>query len=238
MQGAVRPHMLQIAVLRGTQVAQTGPSALRLLTRRRRRQWMHCSKLTGSVTKHLAHNGFPLSSRAAGSRTVPQREQDTALALAVQLRQIRSPSRVLLKVTTRPQRGQAGRWMWDAPKSQSASISLSTIGNGRFRAASGEELGGLFDSPRQLLLVSGLGDGCHDCRDDRVGGQSWIQRGDHLDQNSARVAGVAVRALRTARSAVSVAEADLPLLPTGCALLWADGSRGSSTSARRDAAWT
>jgi hypothetical protein len=109
MVGAVRPHMLQIAVLRGTQVAQTGPSALRLLTSRRRPQWMHCSRLTGSVTKHLAHNGFPVSSRAAGSRTVAQREQDTALALAVQLRQIRWPSRVLLKVTTRPQRGQAGR---------------------------------------------------------------------------------------------------------------------------------
>ena len=32
MQGAVRPHMLQVAVLRGTQLAQTGPSALRVLT--------------------------------------------------------------------------------------------------------------------------------------------------------------------------------------------------------------
>jgi hypothetical protein len=127
--------MLQIAVMRGTQVAQTGPSALRLLTRRRRRQRMHCSRLTGSVTKHLAHKGFPLSSRAAGSRTVPQREQATALALAVQLRQIRWPSRVLLRVTTRPQRGQAGRWMWEAPASRSASISLSTIGNGAFAPA-------------------------------------------------------------------------------------------------------
>jgi hypothetical protein len=85
-----------------------------------------------ATTKHRAHNGFPLSLRAAGSRTVPQREQDTALALAVQLRQIRWPSHVLLKVTTRPQRGQAGRWMWQAPASQSASIGLSTKGNGAF----------------------------------------------------------------------------------------------------------
>ena len=169
MQGAVRPHMLQMAVLRGTQVAHTGPSALRVLTRRRRRQWTHCSRLTGSVTKHLAHNGFPLSSRAAGSRTVPQREQDTALALAVQLRQIRWPSRDLAQGDHTPAARAGGPLDVGRADVAERVDQLEHHREWGFRAASGEQLGGLFDGPRQLLLVSGLGDGSRDCRDDRVG---------------------------------------------------------------------
>jgi len=132
MHGPVRPHTLQVAVGEGMQLAQIGPSAARVLTSPRRRQRTHSSRLSGSRARQFGHNGFPSSSRAAGSRTVVQREQATALARAQQFRQIRSPSRRLLKVITRRQRGQAGAWMRVAPPSRSASINLSTIGKGAF----------------------------------------------------------------------------------------------------------
>ena len=132
MQVAVRAQTLQVAVTRGTQLAQIGPSGPRVLTRCRRSQRTHTSRLSGSRTRQFGHNGPPCASRAAGSRTVPQPEQATALARAQQLRQIRSPSRRLLRATTRRQRGQAGGWMRVAPASRSASISRSTMGNGAF----------------------------------------------------------------------------------------------------------
>ena len=53
-----------------------------------------------------------------------------ARARAQQPRQTRSPSTSLLSATTRPHRGQGGRAIRVAPASQSASISLSTMGNG------------------------------------------------------------------------------------------------------------
>ncbi len=59
MQGAVRAHMLQVAVARGTQLAQTGPSATRVLTRWRRPQRTHSSRLSGAATRQFGHNGSP-----------------------------------------------------------------------------------------------------------------------------------------------------------------------------------
>jgi hypothetical protein len=132
MQGTVRPQTLQAAIVLGMQVAQIGPSAPRVLTRCRRPQRTQSSRFIGSPVRQFGHNGAPSASRAAGSRTAPQRAQPTALAWARQFRQIRSPSPRLLKVTTRRQRGQAGRWMPVAPASHSASISLSTMGKGAF----------------------------------------------------------------------------------------------------------
>jgi hypothetical protein len=51
----------------------------------------------------------------------------------------------LFKVTTRWQRGQAGRWTRVAPAAQSASISLSTMGKGAF-APSRMSVSGVFSS--------------------------------------------------------------------------------------------
>jgi hypothetical protein len=113
-------------------VGQTGPSDVRVLTGLRRPQRAHRSRLAGSVLRQCGQTGRPCSSRAAGSRTVPHRPQGTALARAQQARQTRSPSSSLLNATTRPQRGQAGRWIRVAPASQSAPINLSTIGDGTF----------------------------------------------------------------------------------------------------------
>ena len=126
------PQIVQARIFRGTQVGQTGPPDVRVLTGLRRPQRAHRSRLAGSVLRQCGQSGRPCSSRAAGSRTVPHLPHGTALARAQQARQIRSPSRSLLSVTTRPQRGQAGRWMRVAPASQSAPINLSTMGNGAF----------------------------------------------------------------------------------------------------------
>jgi hypothetical protein len=71
MQGAVCPHMLQVEMVLGVQVAQIAPSGVRVLTRCRRLQRTHVSRLIGSLTKQCGHNGCPSASRAAGSRTVP-----------------------------------------------------------------------------------------------------------------------------------------------------------------------
>jgi hypothetical protein len=86
-QGTVRPQIAQFMVLQGRQAPQSGPSAVRVATRLRRPQAEHSSRLAGSLTRQSGHNGLPSASRVAGSRTLPQREQGTALALATQLRQ-------------------------------------------------------------------------------------------------------------------------------------------------------
>lgn len=140
VQGALRPQLLQVRMSRGLQVAQTGPWDVRVLTCLRQRT--HSSRLIGSLTKQYGHNGRPWPSRVAGSRIVPHSVQGTARARAKQLRQILSPSRCLLNVITRRQRGQAGRLMRVAPTSQRASMSRSTIGNGAF-APSPESNSGL-----------------------------------------------------------------------------------------------
>lgn len=59
MHGAVRPHTLQAAVVRGTQLAQIGPSGVRVLTGCRRPQRTHSSRLIGSRTRQFGHNGSP-----------------------------------------------------------------------------------------------------------------------------------------------------------------------------------
>jgi hypothetical protein len=130
MQGVVRPHTLQDAIVWGAHDAQTGPSARRVLTRRRRPQRAHSSRLTGSLTRQFGHSGWPPASRVAGSRAAPQRLQDTALALATQLRQLHCPFRRRCRRTTRPQCGQAGRVIVSAPAAHSSSISRSTAAAG------------------------------------------------------------------------------------------------------------
>ena len=130
MQGTVRPHTLQDAIVRGMHDAQTGPSAKRVLTRRRCPQRAHSSRLTGSLTRQFGHSGLPPESRVAGSRAAPQRLQGTALALATQLRQLHCPCRRRCRRTTRPQCGQAGRVIFPAPAAHSSSISRSTAAAG------------------------------------------------------------------------------------------------------------
>jgi len=132
MPGLACPQIAQARIFRGTQAAQTGPPDVRVLTGLRRPQRAHRSRLAGSVLRQCGQTGRPCSSRVAGSRAVPHRPHGTALARAQQPRQTRSPSTSLLKATTRPQRGHAGRWMAVAPESQSAPINLSTIGDGAF----------------------------------------------------------------------------------------------------------
>ena len=80
--GRVRSQTLQIEIVLGTHVGQSGPSALRWETFRRRPQPTHSSRLIGSSIKQFGHSGRPWLSRVAGSRTVPQREQATARARA------------------------------------------------------------------------------------------------------------------------------------------------------------
>jgi hypothetical protein len=82
MQGPVRPHMLQVEMVRGVHVAQSGPFGVRVLTRWRRPQPVQSSRLSGSVTTQCGHNGRPRSSRAAGSRTVPHVAHATTRARA------------------------------------------------------------------------------------------------------------------------------------------------------------
>ena len=124
------PDTLQDAIFRGMHDAQTGPSAQRVLTRRRRPQRAHSSRLTGLLTRQFGHSGLPSASRVAGSRAVPQRLHGTAPALATQLRQLHWPCKRRCRRTTRPQCGQAGRVMFSAPAAHSSSISRSTAAAG------------------------------------------------------------------------------------------------------------
>ena len=126
MHGTIRSHMLQVAVLRGMHVAQTGPSAERVLTRRLRPHRTHSSRFTGSLTRQFGHSGWPSLSRVAGSRKAPQRLHGTALAFAMQLRQLHCPCRRRCSRTARAQYGQAGRMMARAPAAHSSSISRRT----------------------------------------------------------------------------------------------------------------
>ena len=80
--------------------------------------------------KQLGHNGSPSSSRAAGSRTAPQRTQGTAACRAKQLRQTRLPSNSFDNAFTSSQRGQGGRTTVDAPAATSSSTNRSTAGAG------------------------------------------------------------------------------------------------------------
>ena len=121
--GACFWQMWQVRTCRGRQVSHSGPSAARVLIRRRRPQVTQASWLAGSVTRQFEHSGRLCSSRVAASRTAPHREQGWARDLATQLRHshcpsIRWPSRI-----TRPHRGHAGRVMAWAPALHNWSIS-------------------------------------------------------------------------------------------------------------------
>ncbi len=120
----------QVATGKLGQAAQSGPSAVRVLTGRRRPQLTQLSKLAGSATRQLGQSGRPCSSRVAGSRSAPQRAQGWALAFAMQLRQTLSPPSGLDRRTTRWQRGQAGRTTPVTPLSSSSSISRKSAGTG------------------------------------------------------------------------------------------------------------
>ena len=130
VQGTVRPQIAQSMIFQGRQLPHSGPSAVRVATRLRRRQATQSSRLAGSLTRQFGHNGPPSASRAAGSRALPQREQGTALVLATQPRQTHWPSCRLASRVTRWQRGQAGRVIFSAPASHRQSISRSTPGTG------------------------------------------------------------------------------------------------------------
>ena len=98
----------RIAVFAGdARPRRPAPRPTRVLTRCRRPQRAHSSRLTGSLTRQFGHSGLPPASRVAGSRAAPQRLQGTALALATQLRQLHCPCRRRCRRTTT--RRSAGR---------------------------------------------------------------------------------------------------------------------------------
>lgn len=123
-----RPQIPQSVTVRGRQLMQRGPSGERTATGRRRRQPRHSCRLAGSLIRQWGHNGPSLSSRAAGTRTAPQRTQGTAAWRAKQLRQTRLPSSSFDNAFTSWQRGQAGRKTFDAPAATSSSMNRSTAG--------------------------------------------------------------------------------------------------------------
>ena len=133
--GAERPQIEQVKVAVGRHDPHSGPAGVRALTGRLRRQPAHSSRLAGSVIKHLGHNAFPCSSRVAGSRCAPHREQVSARDLATQFRHSRTPSRGLTSAMTRPQPGHGGQTIRPDPRSASASISRSTVGTGAWAPA-------------------------------------------------------------------------------------------------------
>jgi len=56
-QGASLPQMLQVPMVSGRQLGQSGPAGVRVLTGRRRPQEMQVSWLAGSVIKQCGHRG-------------------------------------------------------------------------------------------------------------------------------------------------------------------------------------
>jgi hypothetical protein len=70
------------------------------------------------------------ASRAAGSRTLPQREHGTAADRAKQFRQTRWPSSSFDRAFTPAQRGRAGFTIPAAPALASPSMNRSTAGDG------------------------------------------------------------------------------------------------------------
>jgi hypothetical protein len=200
-------------MFRGVQAGQTGPSGVRVLTGLRRPQRAHCSRLAGSVLRQCGQTGRPCSSRAAGSRAVPHRPHGTARARAQQPRQTRSPSTILLSATIRPHRGQEGRRIWVAPASQSASTSLSTMGNGASAPPPASSAGDSCSAHASFCRCAGLttvasSTGCHGVR-----GQTRVGRGDDFDEHLAGVSGALAGALAAARPAMPVPGGDLPHVP-------------------------
>ncbi|MGB8020290.1 MAG: hypothetical protein WCF04_03600 [Candidatus Nanopelagicales bacterium] len=128
--GALRAQIEQVLVVVGRHDGHVGPFGVRTLTRRVRPHPVQVSRLAGSVTRQFAQSGCPSGSRVATSRWAPQREQVTALDLARQLRQSRTPPRGRTSLMTRPQWGHAGAVMTPVPVPVRASISRSTEGTG------------------------------------------------------------------------------------------------------------
>ena len=129
-QGAGRPQTEQAICFSGRQVSHSGPSGVRALTGRCRWQRVQASQLVGSRFRQSEQSGCPRSSRAPGSRTVPQRAQGTARHFATQFRHNRSLPGTLSSGTALPQCGQPGREMLVAPASHRASMRRSTEGTG------------------------------------------------------------------------------------------------------------
>lgn len=120
---ALRPQIAHVVIVGAMQDSHTGPSGVRVETRRRRRQPTHSSRFVGSEATQYEHSRLPSASRLAGSRSFPQRAQMALWALAIQLRQLHSPSRRRCSRTNRPQCGHAGATILVAPAADSASIS-------------------------------------------------------------------------------------------------------------------
>ena len=150
-QGFSSPQIEQVAIGKGGQVRQIGPSGVRRLTGRRRPQLRQTSRLSGSVIKQFGHNGRPCSSRVAGSRRAPQREHSSMREWAMQVRQTRCPSSGLSIRTTRWQRGQAGRTIPATPAACRASISGMIARTGCEMPSAGEQLGMSFHRPGEFL---------------------------------------------------------------------------------------
>ena len=202
MQGTVRPHTLQDAIVRGMHDAQTGPSAKRVLTRRRCPQRTHSSRLTGSLTRQFGHSGLPPESRVAGSRAAPQRLQGTALALATQLRQLHCP--VQAAVQADDAAAVRAGWPGDLPGSSGAQLvdQPQHRRGGRLGAIAGEQRRPGLNGPGQAPQLALPGEHPPGGIGDRAGGQRRIQPGDDPGENGQRVALVTVRAPVTARLAV------------------------------------
>ena len=126
--GPVWPQIAQVPVGQGRQAWQSGPSGVRTLTGRRRRQVVQVSWFAGCRSRQVGHSGRPCSSRLPGSRTAPHSAQDRARVLATQLRQSHCPAIRRCRWMWRRQCGQAGGVIVCVPAATSRSISRNTQG--------------------------------------------------------------------------------------------------------------
>ena len=224
------------ASVTGRQLAQSGPSAVRTLTGRRRPQPTQTSWLAGSVIRQYGHSGWPCSSRVAASRTAPQRAQGWARDLAAQLRQSHCPPIGRCRWMTRPQPGQAGRVIVHAPASQSGRSAAAPTAPG-LGAGAGEQVGPVLQRPGQSAPLPGLWCG----RGRRRGDQPRPTVVGSTCATTSTMSGVGSRPSSGGHcahlgSSVAVAAADSSQLPAGRARLARAGRRPRSTSPRRGVA--
>ena len=210
----------QIATGKGGQAEQSGPSAVRALTGRRRPQLTQASRLAGSATRQPGQSGLPCTFRVAGSRSAPQRAQGWALAFATQLRQTLSPPSGLC-----PERfvqahhpvaaraggaGDAGDASFVEPLDQP-----QERGDGGEVACPGEQGGVVLQRPGEALLVRGPGRHFPHRRRDQLGVDVGLEGGDPLTDQADRVTAVPVRATPAPRSPGTVPGRHAPQFATG-----------------------
>jgi hypothetical protein len=128
--GVVSPQRKQVSTGSAWQVGQSGPSAVRRPTARRRPHPRQVSRFAGSVMKQLAQIGPPSWSRVTGSRRARQREHSSMRECAMQVRQTRTPLSGLSIRTTRWQPGHVGKTMPAMPAACRRSTNLGITRSG------------------------------------------------------------------------------------------------------------